>query len=285
MAIIFCDTDSELWYTRAQELDLKVIRMPYQVDGQESLCDLGEAGNLEEFYAKMKAGSSASTSGLNTQIYLDIFEPYFAKGEDILYIAFSSKMSGTFNYLDVALKELREKYPNTKYRQFDTMNISMGTGILVYMGAKYCREHNDDVDATMEYLSKIVDKIQVYFIVDDMKYLARGGRISPVKANIGNFLQIKPILTVKDGVIDVQSKQNGSKKAFKYMMEMFKENYQDIDGAPVVLVDALNQTAADECRDIVKEFNPNIDVWRQPVGPVIGCHCGPGTVGMIFTRK
>ena len=90
MAVIFCDTDCELWYTRAEELDLKVIRMPYIIDGEEKLADLGESGDTAEFFAKMKSGASASTAGLNQQIYYDIFEPYFKAGEDILYIAFSS---------------------------------------------------------------------------------------------------------------------------------------------------------------------------------------------------
>jgi len=284
MSIIVCDTDCELWYTRAQDLKLEVIRMPYSVDGKESLCDLGENVDLNDFYSKMKAGSTAATAGLNKENYMEFFEPLFAKGEDILYIAFSSKMSGTFSYLDLCLNDLKEKYPNVKYRRFDTMNISMGAGIMVYMGAKYCREHNDDIDATYTYLENFANHVEVYFIVDDMKYLARGGRISPVKANIGNFLQIKPILTVKDGMCDVQSKQNGTKKAYKYMMEMFRANYKNIDNAPVVIVDALNPTSADEVEANIKEFNSKIEVWRQPVGPVIGCHCGPGTVGLIFTK-
>lgn len=94
MSVLFCDTDCELWYTHARELNLEVIRMPYVIDGEEKLCDLGEETDTHDFYQKMRNGASASTAGLNQQIYYDTFEPFFKKGEDILYIAFSSKLSG-----------------------------------------------------------------------------------------------------------------------------------------------------------------------------------------------
>lgn len=285
MAAIFCDTDCELWYTHARELNLEVIRMPYIIDGEEKLCDLGEETDSHEFYEKMRNGASASTAGLNQQIYYDTFEPFFKKGEDILYIAFSSKLSGTFEYLELALADLRKQYPNVKFRRFDTLNICMGAGLLVYMAGKYCREHGDDIDATYEYLEKNVKKIGVYFVVDDMKYLARGGRISPAKAKIGNLMNIKPVLTVEDGKLDVCSKQNGTKKAYKYMLDVFASTYENIDDAPVVIVDADCGDVADAFEEKVKEIQPKATIWRQPIGPVIGAHAGPGTLGLIFTRK
>lgn len=285
MAVIFCDTDCELWYTHAEELDLKVIRMPYIIDGEEKLADLGESGDTAEFFAKMKAGAGASTAGLNQQIYYDIFEPYFKAGEDILYIAFSSHLSGTFAYLDLAIKELDAKYPGVKFRKFDTLNICVGAGILVYLGAKYFREHGDDIDKTCDYLDTIVNKVGIYFVVDDMKYLARGGRISPAKAKIGNLLNIKPVLTVIDGKLDVCNKANGTKKAYRYMIDMFAEKYNADMDAPVILVDADNRCVSDEFASKIREIDAKADVWQQPIGPVIGAHAGPGTVGIIFMTK
>lgn len=285
MAAIFCDTDCELWYTHARELNLEVIRMPYIIDGEEKLCDLGEETDTHDFYTKMRNGASASTAGLNQQIYYDTFEPFFKRGEDILYIAFSSKLSGTFAYLDLAVAELGKQYPNVKFRKFDTLNICMGAGLLVYMAGKYCREHGDDIDATYAYLEKNVNKIGIYFVVDDMKYLARGGRISPAKAKIGNLMNIKPVLTVDDGKLGVCAKQNGTKKAYKYMLDVFASTYENVDDAPVAIVDADCGDVADAFEEKVREINPFVTIWRQPIGPVIGAHAGPGTLGLIFTRK
>lgn len=285
MATIFCDTDCELWYTQANALKLEVIRMPYIIDGKEALSDLGEEFNAKEFYDRMRAGASATTAGLNEETYYDIFKPFFEKGDDILYIAFSSNMSATFQSLGLAIDRLQAEYPNVKYRRFDTLNICVGAGTLVYLGAKYCREHGDDIDATCDYLATIVNRIGLFFVVDDMKYLARGGRISPTKAKIANFMNIKPVLIIKDGVVDVGSKQNGLKKAYNYIVDEFKNNYEPIDDAPIIIIDADNKAPADDVERRVRELYPNAPIWRQPVGPVIGVHAGPGTVGIVFTKK
>lgn len=285
MATIFCDTDCELWYTHARELKLEVIRMPYVIDGEEKLADLGEETDPHDFYERMRNGASASTAGLNQQIYYDTFKPFFEKGEDILYISFSSHLSGTFAYLDLAIADLRKEYPNVKFRRFDTLNICMGAGLLVYMGGKYCREHGDDIDATYDYLDSIVHRLGVYFVVDDMKYLARGGRISPAKAKIGNLMNIKPVLTVSDGKLDVCSKQNGVKKAYKFILDTFADTYENIDNAPVVIVDADSRDVSDALKEKMLEIHPGITVWQQPVGPVIGAHSGPSTIGVMFTQK
>ena len=286
MSVIFCDTDCELWYTTARELGIKVIPMPYTVDGVEKMYDLGENTDFKAFFRGMREGSAVITSGLNPQTYTEIFEPYFKAGEDILYIAFSSKMSNTFKYLDIAVKELREKYPDVKYRQFDTLNISMGAGLMVYMAAKFCRAHSGDIDATYDYLESIVQKVGVLFVVDDLKYLARGGRLSPAKAKIGNVLQLKPVLCVnKEGEIDILSKQSGFKKAMSFVVSEFTRKYRPAPDAPVVIVGADCDEYVEELKSRILAAVPDADIWVQPVGPVIGAHCGPGTYGIIFPAE
>ena len=286
MSVLFCDTDCELWYTTAKELDLKVIPMPYTIDGTEKMYDLGENTDFNDFFTRMRQGSAVITSGLNPETYIELFEPYFKAGEDILYIAFSSKMSNTFKYLDIAVKELREKYPDVKYRQFDTLNISMGAGLMVYMAAKFCRAHGGDIDATYDYLESIVQKVGVLFVVDDLKYLARGGRLSPAKAKIGNVLQLKPVLCVnKEGEIDILSKQSGFKKAMSFVVSEFTRKYRPAPDAPVVIVGADCDEYVEELKSRILAAVPDADIWVQPVGPVIGAHCGPGTYGIIFPAE
>ncbi len=285
MATIFCDTDSELYYTHANKYGLEVIRMPYNLDGEEKLADLGETFDPKQFFDSMRAGAKASTAGLNEEVYYDIFKPFFEKGEDILYIAFSSKMSKTFDYLDIAINRLTTEYPNVKYRRFDTLNICLGTGILVYLGAKYCREHGDDIDATYDYLESIRDRAGIYFSVEDMKYLARGGRIAPAKAKIGNLMNIKPVLTVIDGKLDVCKKCNGISKAVDYMLDTFEQLYDPSIDAPVIILDADNPARADEMERRVRANHPDAEIWRNAIGPVVGAHAGPGTLGIIYMTK
>lgn len=286
MSVLFCDTDCELWYTSADELGVEVIKMPYIVDGEEYLYDLGREIDITDFFSKMKKGSKVVTAGLNESAYIEYFEPYFKKGEDILYIAFSSKMSSTFIHMDHAVEMLHEKYPNVKFKRFDTLNICLGAGILVYLGAKYFNSHNCDIDKTYEYLESIRDKVSILFVVDDLIYLFRGGRISKAKATIANVMHIKPILTVnKDGEIDIETKVNGSKKAYRYILNKVLETYANIDDAPIYIVDADNAEVGDALEKDVKENIKGASIVRQPIGPVIGAHCGPGTYGVIFMHK
>ena len=286
MAVFFCDTDCELWYTTAKELGVKVIPMPYTVDGEERLYDLGENTDLKAFFDRMRAGAAVSTAGLNPQTYIDIFEPYFKAGEEVLYVAFSSRMSNTFSYLDTAIAELKAKYPDAKYRRYDTLNISMGAGIMVYLAAKFFNAHGGDVDATCAYLDTLVQNVAVLFVVDDLKYLARGGRLSPAKAKIGNVLQLKPVLYVhKEGEIDVLTKQSGFKKAMSFIVSEFARKYRPVEGAPVVIVGADCDGYVAELRSRIEPEACGAEIIVQPVGPVIGAHCGPGTYGIIFTAE
>ena len=283
MSVLFCDTDCELWYTHARELNLEVIRMPYVIDGEEKLCDLGEETDTHDFYQKMRNGASASTAGLNQQIYYDTFEPFFKKGEDILYIAFSSKLSGTFEYLEPAIEELRKKYPGVKFRRFDTLNICMGAGLLVYLGAKYCREHGDDIDATYDYLERNVNKVGIYFVVDDMKYLARGGRISQKSAVIGNLINIKPVMHLNDeGKIVLLQKVFGRNRSLKNVVSRFKENYNGHFGT-VFIAEAGCIDDAHFVKEELNKINPSVNVIINDLGPVITCHSGPGTMAVYFT--
>ena len=131
-----------------------------------------------------------------------------------------------------------------------------------------------------------MQNVSVLFVVDDLKYLARGGRLSPAKAAIGNVLQLKPVLYVnREGEIDVLTKQKGAKKAMSYIVSSFEQKYRPKEGAPVVLVGADCDEAVAELKSRVEPLVQGAEIFVQPVGPVIGAHCGPGTYGIIFTSE
>ena len=115
---LFCDTNCELWHTTAKELGLRVIRMPYVLDGKEYYYDLGEATDFAHFYRRMREGAVPTTSAINEQDYIDYFEPVLQEGQDIYYITFSHKMSATFQSMDRAIAGLLQKYPGRQIRTF-----------------------------------------------------------------------------------------------------------------------------------------------------------------------
>lgn len=135
---LFCDSNCELWYTTAKEYGLKVIRMPYVLDGKEYYYDLGENTDFRHFYDRMRAGAVPTTSAINEQNYIDYFEPVLKEGQDIYYITFSHKLSATFESMDKAIAKLKEAYPDRVIRTFDTKAISLGSGFQV----RYAAEKN-----------------------------------------------------------------------------------------------------------------------------------------------
>ena len=285
MAVMFCDTDCELWYTTVKDLKLGVIQMPYTIDGKEYLYDFGETYDFKAFFTRMREGATPITSAQNEAYYLKIFEPYFEKGEDILYVAFSEKMSSTFKNLDSALEKLTAKYPKVRFERFDTKNICLGAGIIVEMGARFFNKNGGDIDATLKYLENVREHTSIYFAVDNLKYLARGGRLSKSAATFGNLMQVKPVLSVRDGELYVDSKQNGSKKAQSYLVSKFESEYKDLDDAPVYILGGDCDDIVASIAERVKAIAPKANIVNLPIGPVIGCHCGPGTFGLIYTKK
>ena len=278
----FCDSNCELWHTTVQELALNVINMPYVIDGEEKLYDLGKTHDFKGFFDHMKNGGTPKTTALNEFAYMDYFEPVLARGEDIYYISFSHQMSGTFNSMKLAIDKLKEKYPDREIRVKDSKSISMGSGFITYYGALKYREGAtmDELDA---YFDELIAHSDVYFAVDDLTYLYRGGRVSGVSRVIGTLLNIKPVLHVdSEGKIVNVSKEKGFKKALAYMFGQLKTKGTELDKYNVYVLHADNEETAKGLVSTIQETYPNINVIMQPIGPVIGAHCGPGTVGLIF---
>lgn len=281
MSTMIFDSNGELWYTRAEELGLDYISMPYYINGEEYFYDLGKATNFRKFYDLVRAGNIPKTQALNPEDYKNFLTPYFERGEDILYISFSHKLSGTFQSLDLALRELRERFPDRKCMVFDTNSISLGTGIQVEAAARRKAEGASD-EEILAFLSAFTDRVCVYFTVDDLMHLKRGGRCSGLAAVAGTVLGLKPMLSMgADGGLAVLSKISGRKKAIRTLAEKVVSELTD-ESYPVYVVDADCPEEGDKLRDLILEKRPGANVVRQIVGPVIGSHCGPGTLGVIF---
>ena len=281
---LFCDSNCELWYTTVKELGLNVIRMPYTLAGQEYFYDMGEKTDLIAFFDAMKGGEVPKTSALNEEIYIEYFEPVLKKGEDIFYVTFSHAMSKTFDAMDRAIKTLKEKYPDREIRSVDTRSISMGCGFVVYYAALRYKE-GATMDELEAYVKELSAHTATYFAVEDLTYLYRGGRVSGVSKVFGNLLNIKPVLHFDDeGRIVNIAKEKGFRRALSSMLGYMKAKGQDVDKYKIIVIHADYKEVAERFVESIKAEYPAADVVLQYVGPVIGAHCGPGTVGLIFHR-
>ncbi len=285
MSILLCDSNCELWFTRAKELGLDYISMPYYIADQEYSYDLGENTDFRLFYDRVRAGEIPKTQALNPEDYKRILTPYFEKGEDVLYVSFSHKMSGTFAQLDSALKELKEIYPERKCTVFNTKSISMGAGIQVEQAAIMKQKGASD-EEIISFLEDFTNRVAMYFVVDDLMHLKRGGRLSAAAAFAGTLLALKPVLTIDgEGGLTVINKIGGRKKAISTLAAKVTTDLVDEDKYTVYIINADCSDDANRLRDLILEKRPNANIFIQAVGPVIGSHSGPGTLGVIFVAK
>ncbi|MGN0805287.1 MAG: DegV family protein [Candidatus Coproplasma sp.] len=281
MSILLCDSNCELWFDRVKELGLQFISMPYCYNDKEYGYDLGENTDFNAFYSAVRSGVIPKTMALNPENYKEILTPYFSAGEDVLYISFSHAMSGTFNQLDTALKELKEQFPERKCTVFNTNSISLGAGIQVEAGALKKQQGASD-EEIIEFLKGFTDKVAVYFAVNDLMHLKRGGRLSTASAVAGTILNIKPVLTINEkGGLNVYTKVSGRKKAIRYLASKVIEELTD-PSYSVYVLDGDCKEEGDELASLIKEKRPEANIVRQIIGPVIGTHCGPDTLGVIF---
>ena len=283
--VLMTDSDSDLPWQYAKEKGIPVVRMPYSLGGEEYFDDNGESGGQAEFYDKMRKGASAVTSLLPTAAYLEYFEPILEKS-DLLFIAFSSKMSATFNNVLEAREELLAKYPGRKFTVVDTLSISFPMAILV-MRAHDMYEKGASMEEIEKWLLENRTRSQVFVTVDDLVYLKRGGRVSSTSAVVGSMLNIKPILVLtKAGKLEAFGKVQGHKKALKAMVDNTALNIEDPAEQEIMIIHGDSLESAELLKQMLQQKIPQAQkVSIHIIGPVIGAHAGPGTLAVCFMGK
>ena len=283
--VFMTDSDSDLPYDIADARGIQVVRMPYVIDGKEYLDDNGRTNDPHAFFQKMRNGAAPSTSLLPTEAYLEIWEPIL-KEQDILFIAFSSKMSATLNNAREAREILLRKYPERKLTIVDTLLISAPMSLLVIRANDLYQQ-----GASMEEIEQFVLDRRFHFLtwmtVDDLVYLKRGGRISPTKAFFGSMLDIKPIISMgKNGLMVNVGQVQGRKKALRTIVDKVVENIERPEDQEIVIMQADVEDEANRVRDTLFHRIPGLKSIRvQAIGPVIGAHCGPGTIAICFEGR
>lgn len=239
---------------------------------------------VEEFYRKMRAGSMPTTSQVNPESARALFEPYLKDGRDILHIAFSSGLSGTFNSCRIAAEELLQEYPDRRILVLDSLSASLGQGLLVYL-AQRRKEEGCDMDSVAEWVETHKKNIVHLFTVDDLNHLYRGGRVSKTTAVLGGMLNIKPILHVDDkGKLIPIGKVRGRKKSLLELSELMDRKI----GSYGPFCDTIFISHGD-CREeaefLAKKIKEKYQITTElinDVGAVIGAHSGPGTMALFF---
>lgn len=283
--VIMTDSDSDLPYELKVQYDIPVVNMPYALDGKEYFDDLGQTVDPKTFFDKMRAGATPTTSALNEEVYLEYFEPILASGKDLLFIAFSSQLSATIQAVYATQKTLLKKYPGRKFIVVDTLSISAPQTILV-LKAFELRNAGKSLEEVAWWLEDNKLRAQAWFTVDDLKYLRRGGRVSPAAAAIGTMIDLKPILVeTLEGKLAPIAKMRGRRKAISYIIDQAVENVEDQTEAMGIILHADCLDDAETLKAQLAEKFPQMNLLIHAIGPVIGAHAGPGTLAFCFLGK
>lgn len=277
---ILTDSTADLPESWALGNDVQILGLTVQLDGI-TYETVGEKKlTSEQLLSKMEAGSQPTTSQINVGQFEDIFRGYAEIGMPVLYIAFASVLSGTYQSAVMARDMVLEDFPEAVIRIIDTKAASMGEGILV-MKAVEAKAAGQSLEQVVALIKSLVPKVKTYFLVDDLNHLMRGGRISKTAALMGSLVNIKPVIAVKgDGRLDSVAKVRGKKKA---QIEVVRMTLEDIADPRVVI--AYAGADSQEVAQVLKEqllMSEQInDVLVLPLGPVIATHTGPGTLGLF----
>ena len=274
-----CDLSEEL----AQSAGVTVIPMVFTIDGEEHRNYLdGREMPYKDFYSRLRAGAAASTSALNMDTFISVFEEQLRQDRDILYLGFSSGLSGTYHVSTLAAEELAAKYPENKIFCVDTLCASMGEGLLVYLAAMKKRD-GAAIEEVRDFAEQNKLHLCHWFTVDDLNHLKRGGRISVTTAFVGSLLNIKPILHVDDeGHLINIGKARGRRASVESLFAHMKETALDPSGQTVFISHGDCENDALVLKDmVIKELHPK-EVQINAIGPVIGAHSGPGTLALFF---
>jgi len=281
--VIYTDSCADLSPEMLTELDVKVQNMHFRLNYQEYLCTVDEEQlRFREFYEQLRQGGIASSGQVSLAEYMDTFSPVLAEGKDILYIGFSSGLSGTVNAARLAANELEDRFPANRIRVVDSLSASMGQGLLVWHAAMMRRQGNN-LDEVADWAEANKLRMVHWFTVDDLNFLRRGGRLSGTTAFVGTVLNIKPLLHFDDlGHLSVVYKIRGRRKSLLAMAdEMEKSACEPQNQTIFVSHGDCPEDAQFLANEIRKRFGVK-EIHINFIGPIVGSHSGPGTVALFF---
>ena len=282
---ILTDSACDLPFELLEQNDVDVIGLIVNYNGKEYVEDNWKSVDISSYYTSLKEGATPTTSQITPNRFYDYFKPYLEKGMDILYVGFSSSLSGTFSAANVAKGMLQEEFPDREILLVDSMCASAGFGLLVLKAAELKREGYaaEEIAQKLETLKYNINHI---FTVDDLNHLKRGGRISGFSATMGTMLSIKPILYMsKEGKLLNIDKVKGRKKSIHALADYLEKGKTEGLTKTVLIAHGNCEDDAALLRNLILEKKLSEDVTLVPLGMVIGAHTGANVINMVFFGK
>lgn len=278
---IITDSASDIPEKVKAEYGLHVIPTPVTLDGEDYFD--GETIKPKEFYRIQKENKvDIKTYHISQFMFYEHFKPYAERGDEVLYICFSTGIAGTFQAANLAKDDLLEEFPDFKITIIDSKCASLGFGLVVYKLLQM-QKNNAPKELIIEAADYYCLHMEHVVTVNTLEYLARGGRLSKTSAAVGGVLDIKPIIMVNEqGALEAVEKVRGMKKSIKRCLELVKEKGASLDRQIVGVVYGADEQDAEPLLDALKNEVGVKEVLLGQVGCAIGAHTGPGIVGIVF---
>jgi DegV family protein with EDD domain len=280
--VITADSNCDLLPEYIKEKKIGIIPHYYDLEG----VTYGDERNLtpKEFYDKMRAGFMPTTMASNPAVIRETFQTYVDQGLDILHISFSSALSGGHSNVVTGAREICEDNPGVKIVVLDSMNVSMGEGMVV-MKAAQLKEAGKTLEEIADWIENNKLNFCVQFTVDDLFHLQRGGRVSKMTAIVGSIINIKPLLIVnKEGALVSSGTARGRKKSLTTIVDNMEKQIGKYKNENTVIC-VVHGDALEDAEFVVKLIKERLNtdnIIVNSVSPSIGAHSGPGAIGICF---
>ena len=284
--ILSCCSVVDLSLDYMSQRNISYIPLHYIIDGVEYNDDMGQTISSEDFYQSMIDGANVSTSQVNVDEFIQYFEKFLSNGQDVLHLALSSGLSGTYNSARIAADILKEKYPDHTVYVVDSLAASAGDGLLLDAMADM-RDQGADIHEIYNWTEENKRNMHHWFTASDLTWFVKGGRVTKAAGWFGTVLHICPVLNVDYlGRLIPRFKIRGKQKALKELTNQMLEhaaNGRDYSGKCFIshshcYADA--RAVADEVERAFPNLNGKVQIYN--IGTTIGCHCGPGTTALFF---
>jgi len=277
---IFADSTSDLPKAWVKQYDIGIIPL-YVVFGSEQLRDGVDITPAELYERVSQGGSLPKTAAPSPADFMAAFEPHVKRGDSILYVSLSSELSATYQNALIAAGE----YPGASIRVVDSLNLSSAIGLLVMKAAHAARE-GKSLDEILQLLEAIRPEVESEFVIDTLEYLYKGGRCSGVQNLLGSLLNIRPVIKVIDGKMTPAYKVRGKKeKATNQMLQNAVDKSGLMDNDLIVVVHSFAEDEALRLQKALQENTNAREVALSTAGCVISSHCGPKTIGIMYSKK
>lgn len=282
---IITDAAADIDLEAARAGGVKIIPMGYSLgDEMKTFSGVLSTSDYMDFYYSQRQGDYTKTTQITQEDYERYFRSYARQGMSVLYISLSSGLSQSFDSAFYAKKIVMNEYPGVDIRVVDSFSATGGMGVYVETALRK-RAEGLTLEENCNYLNMLQGHVHVWFFVQDLDYLKRGGRISSLKSLFGKMLKVKPMLMLDEmGEIVTYKNARGTDNAKEMLFELFKTHYDNGDD-PIYVVDGDADSDASDVVEMIKRFNPRGEIRRRTLSPIIGAHTGPGMVAICHSGK